>query len=566
MNYSDIVGYLRDEGYEASLEMAGNAKCLEISYEFGEKPLRLLHFCADELTSLPSFFLCDLSSYGKIAHVLPLNSGNLGNICVGDQDSVSVNYERAELAFEESIKRHIDLLTKAINDTKWNEQELLREFYSNWLTICGHEATEFLCAASGAFEEIQVFSPVKNRSWGFESKYLGITENAPKLADFSYIAQQGGKRTKAGAGYVIPLDVLRPAPSSRAELEDWYLRAIDENDIPLGCAQKKSRHFWLIFNAETPSGRTWFGVALMYKSNAKKALPKTKERMKNWSISPLRVKVFNKDRLMPRSGADLGLVEKSVLLVGCGSVGGEIAYKLGAAGVGQLTLIDPDMYSIDNIYRHVLSDYYIGCNKALALSFSLGSKYPWIDTKYNDKRLLSLRDKAHLELYDLVIIAIGAPTHERLFHDYLIENGVKTPVVNTWLEGYGIGGHAVLDVRESQGCLRCAYVDQHNGGRGLASNLNFLDPSQDLTVNHAGCGELFLPYSAVSAAQTALIASNLAIGSLLGKITASSKVSWKGDDSEVSARGFSVSHRYTTFEKSLQVLPLCREECDLCHE
>lgn len=566
MNYSEIVDHLRGAGYESSLQTTGSTEYLEVSCELGKKPLRLLHFCVNELTSLPGFLIGDLSSFGNLAHVLPLGSGDLGSICVGDQDSVSVNYERPELAFEESIKRHIDLLTKAISDAEWNEQELLREFYSNWLAICGHEATEFLCAASEAYEEIQVFSPVSNRPWGFESKYLGITENAPKLADFSYIAQQGQKRTKAGAGFVIPLDVLRPAPSSKEKLEDWYLHVVDENNIPPACAQKRGRNFWLIFNADTPSGRTWFGVSLEYKSDAKKALPITRERMKNWSISPLKVKVFNKERLMPRSGATIGLEEKSVLVVGCGSVGGEIAYKLGAAGVGNLVLIDPDVYSVDNIYRHVLSDRYIGCNKALALSFSLDSKYPWISTTFDKKKLLSLRDKAYLELFDLIVIAIGAPTHERLFHDYLVENDVKTPVINTWLEGYGIGGHAVLDVQDSHGCLRCAYVDPQNGGRGLASNLNFLDPNQDLTVNHAGCGELFLPYNAVSAAQTALIATNLAMRCLLGKTTTSSKVSWKGNDEEVNARGFSVSHRYTAFNKSLQILPLYNDECDLCHE
>ncbi|MEW8051818.1 MAG: ThiF family adenylyltransferase [Candidatus Thiodiazotropha sp.] len=518
MNYSEIVKYLTNKGYEASLEDTDSDQWLSVTHKFDGKLIRLSHFCTEELSTVPRFLLCDLAEHGNIAHVLPI-SGSLGSVCVGDQDSVSVNYERPELAFEESLKRHIDLLTKAITDTKWNEQEQLREFYSNWLMICDRKATDFLCAASGDFEEIQVLSPVPKRRWGFESKYLGITSSAPELADFSYISQQGKNRIKAGAGYVIPLDVLRPAPSSRSELEGWYLRAIDENDIPPACAQKKSREFWLIFNAETPSGRTWFGVALGYKSNAKKTLPKTKERMKNWSITPLRVKVFNKDRLMPRSGADLGLEKKSVLLVGCGSVGGEIAYKLGAAGVGKLVLIDPDEYSIDNIYRHVLSDRYIGCNKALALSFSLDSKYPWISTQFDNKRLLNLRNKAYLEKFDSVVIAIGAPTHERKFHDFLVEEDVNVPVVNTWLEGYGIGGHAVLDVRDSHGCLRCAYVDQQNGGRGLASNLNFLDPNQDLTVNHAGCGELFLPYNAVSAAQTALIASNLAIGSLLGKIT-----------------------------------------------
>ena len=268
---------------------------------------------------------------------------------------------------------------------------------------------------------------------------------------------------------------------------------------------------------------------------------------------------------MPRSGANLELEEKSVLMVGCGSVGGEIVYKLGAAGIGKMVLCDPDIYTIDNIYRHVLSDHFIDCNKALALSLELDSKFPWIKTQYELRKLLDLRNTNYLNSFDLIVIAIGSPTHERLFHDFLVQNQIKTPVINTWLEGYGIGGHAVLDLQNANGCLRCAYVDLQTGARGLSSNLNFLDPDQDLTINHAGCGELFLPYNSINAAQTALIATNLAIDTLLGNVTSSSKVSWKGDCSDATSHGFSVTHRYTCFDKSLQILPLYNEDCDICH-
>lgn len=565
MNYQEIVEHLRNVGYTVSLEETSSTNYLEVTYEFDGNRLRLCHFCVEELSGLPSFYIRNFGEYGNLAHVTPSSTGEYGGVCVGDQDSISVNFEQPALAYEESLKRHIDLLKRAILDSDWNEQELLREFYSNWLSICDDSA-EFICAASGELEEIQIFGPVPNRNWGFEAKYLGITKTAPKLADYSYIAQQGKGRSQVGVGFVVPLNNLKSAPSTKAEVEGWFLQTIRDNNIPAAYGQKRDRRFWLIFNADTPSGRTWFGMQLSYQGKGKKSFPKTKERIKNWLVNPIRVTIFNKERLMPRSGAKLSLEEKSVLVVGCGSVGGEIAYKLGAAGVGKMVLSDPDVYSIDNIYRHVLSDRYIGCNKALALSFSLDSKYPWIDTKFDRKELLQLRDKHYLSSFDLLIIAIGAPTHERLFCDFLVAHDINTPVINTWLEGYGIGGHAVLDIRHSLGCLRCSYVDSQTGERGLSSNLNFLEPNQDLTVNHAGCGELFLPYNAVSAAQTALIASNLAISSLLGEITTSSKVSWKGDSSEIIASGFSVTHRYTVFDKSLQIIPLYNEECDLCHE
>ncbi len=96
--------------------------------------------------------------------------------------------------------------------------------------------------------------------------------------------------------------------------------------------------------------------------------------------------------------------------------------------------------------------------------------------------------------------------------------------------------------------------------------LNFLEDNQDLTINHAGCGDLFLPYNAMYSAQTALVASELAVKYLLGKISESSKISWKGDASDAVSNGFKLKHRYDVFSKSLQVTPLHNPYCDICDD
>ena len=67
--------------------------------------------------------------------------------------------------------------------------------------------------------------------------------------------------------------------------------------------------------------------------------------------------------------------------------------------------------------------------------------------------------------------------------------------MNCWLEGYGIGGHAILAMPRTKGCWHCAYVDPNTLTRGLTSNLNFLKPGQVVMRNHGGCGTQFLPYS-----------------------------------------------------------------------
>ncbi|QMD46912.1 ThiF family adenylyltransferase [Citrobacter freundii] len=578
MNYSEIQTHLTEGGYKVSAFPYGSAgnDSFTVELEINNFLVTLLHIAVPELTQMPSFLLGDPSALPRLAHTTIHADKRYASICVNVPDAVSVNYERPELAFEESLTRHIALLTNALSDSEWNNSELLREFEAGWLNIVAQNTAPFLCLSeSKIMEELCVLKPRKNIVRGLGSYYVGYAAGCVPDNIFSPINQLiTDREATKGRGFVIPLSIATPAPKQREDLADWYLSLLA--DLPMAVrtkltqqfSQQRSHEFWLIFNTPTPSGMTWFGIYFSLKSPVKgrKHLPFKGSHLVEWELTPLEVSTFNQDRLMPRSGAEQSLLRKKVLLVGCGSVGGEIADKLAASGIGYITLCDPDCLSLNNLYRHILPPAYVSSRKSLALWHSLTSKYPWITIEHYTDRLLELRHRAFLSQFDIIIIAIGSPTHERLFHDYLIKEKIYTPVINTWVEGYGIGGHAVLDIPAQKGCLRCAYVDPSDFSRGLASNLNFLAPNQDLTKNHAGCGDAFLPYTYIASTQTALITADLAAKYLLGKVNDSSKVSWKGSPVDASENGFKLSDRYQAFNRSLEILPLYNTECDICNE
>ena len=60
---------------------------------------------------------------------------------------------------------------------------------------------------------------------------------------------------------------------------------------------------------------------------------------------------------------------------------------------------------------------------------------------------------------------------------------IDVPVMTCWLEGHGIGGHAILVVPGTKGCWHCAYVNPQTLARDLVSNLNFLAPDQVIMRN-----------------------------------------------------------------------------------
>lgn len=577
MNYSSILTHLTECGYKVSALKADSAmvEFFTVELEVNGLSVTLLHVLVDELSHMPSFLLANPYDFPRLAHTTVYADIRYANICVNVPDAVSVNYERPELAFEESLRRHVLLLQKLLSDNEWNTSELLREFEAGWLNISDESTTPFIyLSTTGSMEALSVVKPRRKDAVGLSSCYVGYKEGWAPKRSFSPIYQLiTAREVTKGHGFVVPLNKLTPAPWKKEELADWYLNLLA--DLPQDIlttltqqfAQQRAREFWLIFNGPTPSGTTWFGINFVLKSavSGRKNLPFKKTHLDGWELKALPVSTFSKEKLMPRSGANESLLDKKVLMVGCGSVGGDVADKLAASGVGHITISDPDSLSLNNIYRHILPLTYVSYPKSLALWPTLVSKYPWLEIVSLDKELLDLRDRAFISGFDLIIIAIGVPTQERMFHDYLLKEKINVPVINTWVEGYGIGGHVVLDLPDSKGCLRCAYVDPDNFSRGLSSNLNFLAPNQDLTKNHAGCGDAFLPYTYIASTQTAVITADISVKYLLGKVNVSSRISWKGSSEDATEQGFTLSGRYHSFRQSLEMLHLFNTECDICN-
>lgn len=598
MNYQSILARLQSSEHEVLPYQLDGIDCIKVNAIIADKHIELIHFLQDELDALPHFYLVDAEKYGELAHVLWCGMQKFWYVCVNDVDSVSVNFELPELAFEESLNRTIELLQKLLSDAAWNKQELLREFRVNWTSLDSPIQQKLICASNyGAFEMLEIFHPIDNEKHGYFNCYIGIGESAKQL-NHHHLLGRKGRRTKAGGvGIILSLNDLQPAPKNPAALKDWFRLAMGgltqsmNKKLLSSVKQEKYYDYWIVFTAETPSGKTWFGLKLH--SNKKKAkLPVDGKNLEDWRFEKFDVEVLNRELLLPRSGANPHLSKKKVLLAGCGSVGSELAMKLGSSGIGHIDLCDPDVLTLSNTYRHALSKDDIDNLKVFALADKLMSHFPWLnargfpgdltllktfDEELWQKKLTNLHGEALIKSilanminvdkfskYDLIIIAIGSPTQERKFSKYLKETDCKTPVINTWLEGYGIGGHAILDIPDARGCFNCAYIEEHSGLPGLASNLNFLEQDQSIVKNYAGCGESYIPYGAVSSTQTALVAAELAIKYLENKLKVSSKMSFKGDADEVQRADIRLSTRYLTFEQSLLKTPLYHPQCHHC--
>ena len=573
MNKDRIQSCIEKLGYAARLTEAGSKLLVEFVAQ--GRTVTLDHTFPDELLRLPKFYLVDDHGFGKLAHVGRDENGEYGEVCIADPSSTAVNTDQPELAYRDTVEKHVQSLTRLIEDRAYNRAEQLREFDAHWTILCDNAAGEpnelFVAWDGDKSEGLQVRPPRVDSGSDLHTRpiaLVGTLANDRRLA--SVRASAGwGTRQVVGKALAARLDDLEPAPVTQCDLLEWYFRVVARVDS-MGRRElrrlhrKISHEYWLVFSGPIPDGETMF--ALHWHTRSRSALPTSSDEAESahWTATPYRVRSLSRRSLVPRGGGSLDLTSKSVLLVGCGSVGSDVALRLTSAGVGHLSVSDPEKLSEENLYRHTLSVKDIGRLKTQALTDEIGLKHPWAEVKHFRKRLEEFRDPAVLRTFDLVVIAIGSPTVERIFAEFCHQERVGVPVINCWLEGFGIGGHAILTVPETKGCWHCAYVDPKTLTRGLVSNLNFLAPDQIVMRNRGGCGTQFLPFSGIAAGYTASIAADLAVRFLEGQVAKSSKVSWKGSDAEGARTSLAVTWRYRHFTESLRILPLHDGNCDVC--
>jgi hypothetical protein len=157
-----------------------------------------------------------------------------------------------------------------------------------------------------------------------------------------------------------------------------------------------------------------------------------------------------------RGGDGRDLSKKSVLLIGCGSLGGYVAHLLSRAGVGRLTMTDNDRLGWENLGRHILGASSIGRWKAEALAEELTRELPHLEFKGIPKDwrdAFALNPNIFAE-HDLIISTAGDWRCERPLNE-LARKTQMPPVFLGWVEPYAIAGHCLV-IAKKGGCFECA--------------------------------------------------------------------------------------------------------------
>ncbi len=491
--------------------------------------------------SLPEIYVDDTSLFR--AHV-----GSSGKLCLFDSSAILVKQNMEDQILIDCFDQAITILNIAPGSNKYND-EVCREFDSYWLAIRTKKTYSCLNTSDIQFGEypmiiskgISVVANTKNEA-------EAILKNSFELP----IDQDTFERTCVvvrirNSSSMIPL----------AKQFKWSTirRYIIENTSSSVKRQfrkflnKQVKHFirYLLLIYPAKDGEILFGFRLEFNNNRFSKI----ENSSNCKVENTFCERIDYNYLLSRGGATSSLKNKSVLLLGCGSVGGYIANNLCQVGITNLDILDNDFFQAENVHRHLLGFESLQPNqykyKSDLVKKELESKFLYTDIdsiNFLDRSVQAFIQEPHrLYHYDLIISALGEPTLNLEINKVLASNNIDTPFLCCFNEPYGIGGHVIISNIDKHSCMQCLYTDP------ISSELvpfrgSLVAPDQIFKKNLSGCSSSFVPYSCLDSQQTAIYASRKSIEILTGQLMYNQMVTWFGKADEFLTKGFAVSEFY----------------------
>jgi len=535
----------------------------------------ILYFCIDKSfpVSIPVLFLTPWDVFGIVPHV-----ETDGFICYAQEEGILLDSENIIGLAQEAITRAVSVVECGIAGT--NHQDFLDEFGVYWGRTTNIRTAMSLVSPSIAIKEVSLYKQVtsphgkgksnsrKNRSpkkvvhWYLYddlaslNQYFHFTpDHAPKSSKVLFIPLQPGR-------VIVP-----PHPATFWDLAEVrrivFNNLSDHQKLELApfLSSSTPEEMIILSIPRISGGETLIGIRF---SGIKKYRPHPlHQEGEAAEISPFSLTRRDREYLLPRGGSNLALAQKRVLLLGCGALGGYIAAELTRAGVLQLTVLDEDTLAADNYFRHLLGRKHLGKPKVIALKEDIEGRLPYVEVTALHCSLEEALERHQIQPgeFDLIISALGNPTVELAFNNWHQALQSAAPALFTWLEPYGIGGHAVLTKFRSA-CLKCLYPKPAD--EDIFCRASFAGKNQKFAKNISGCRNVFTPFGSLDAMKTAELATRLAIGTLTGSVSAPIMLSWKGDATEFLNNGFTLSPRYGS--DMLEIENFHYPECPICHE
>jgi len=222
------------------------------------------------------------------------------------------------------------------------------------------------------------------------------------------------------------------------------------------------------------------------------------------------------------------LQTKSVAIVGVGALGSPIADLLAKAGVGNLLLNDPDIYTPGNRVRHQLDLADLGLPKVQAMASRVGRVNPWSSVEGSELRLggaiHGLGEEMQQELHDNMLRDLSS-------YDLLVNTTAQTiagyycsrlaceiekPILHAWVSAGAWGGRILLQRPGYSGCTECLALFQKSATAHGDVEIPSVEHDPNVKeIQERGCADTTFTGPGFELTATAAAAARVAVQSLL---------------------------------------------------
>lgn len=509
--------------------------------------------------SLPIVILRPGDALGFVPHV-----ARDGYVCYAETEGLVLDHRNPAAIVEEALARSRSVLTRGVRgENKW---DFVEEFGAYWRRLEHTVRIVSLVEPGPRVREIKAFKR-GHKKYALLSDDISPPQGLLDGADLARCSHKNALYVPFSEGsYVQPpgyntfWTIKTIQRIVRQNLSPQNLRELER------LAKKGKYEEIVVFGLPGSGGHmTLFGISFIGAGDKHPLLGGGPPR----EMTPLVLERFDREYLLPRGGANNELHGKRIALIGCGSVGGFVASQLASAGVLRLTLIDPEDLSPENTFRHLLGKDAWSEPKVDAIKAEIERKLPFVAIETiaeKAEKALGVGDFVPSD-YDLIVVALGDESVSLYLNEAFHSRGGTPPVVYTWLEPYGIGGHALVTGNSDEGgCFECLFTPVSSEGATLQNRAAFAAGGQAFTRDLLGCSNPFIPYGSADAVQTSLLASRLTIDVLSNKVTGNPVLSWKGNAKAFLQAGLKLSDRYSlTQEKLLETRYAYQNpDCPVC--
>jgi molybdopterin/thiamine biosynthesis adenylyltransferase len=283
-------------------------------------------------------------------------------------------------------------------------------------------------------------------------------------------------------------------------------------------------------------------------------------------IRKIRIERADSGRIFNRGGLGISdsLISGSVAILGCGSLGSQLAVALSKSGISDFLLVDKEELEPANVGRHIcgLNDAIRHLPKSQTVKDYLLAQLPNIRCQAIQEDILSYleREESALNRYSLIIVAVGDMAIERRLSYLLLNRTISAPLAFIWMEPFGVAGEFLFMRPGGDGCFQCCFDE-----KGIF-RFSVAKPDSRYLRRESGCQSTFMPYSYLAASEFINVVARRILRCFDESPKENFLLTWLGDVTRFKAMGYRINDEwvanedYSTYERRLRRY----ETCDKC--